>query len=154
MNKIILIGNLVKEPELRYIQDFKVVNNTIAVKSIFKNKNGEYDTEFIDVQFSGPKAEFVSKYAYKGSKMMIEGYLRSRVYKSEKYNCEMKAWDVKVENVEMLDGGKNAPTQEPKEQNTTRSDLKGALSKLDNNQENELKKYFSGENISDEDLPF
>lgn len=145
MNKTILIGNLVRDNDLRVIQDFKVINNALAVKCNFKDKSGEYHTEFIEVQFSGPKAEFIAEYAKKGSKMLVEGALQSRTYQSAKYNCQMTAWYVKVENVELIGARKEEPKQE--------SNLKSALSKIDNKQEQELKEYF-GASINEEDLPF
>lgn len=145
MNRIVVIGNLVRDNDLRVIQDFKVVNNVLAVKSNFKDKSGEYHTDFIEVQFSGPKAEFVSKYTKKGTKMLVEGALQSRTYQSTKYNCNITTWYIKVENVELLDSKKEEPKQE--------SNLKSALSKIDNQQEQELKEYF-GAGLTEEDLPF
>lgn len=145
MNKTILIGNLVRDNDLRTIQDFKVVNNVLAVKSNYKDKNGEYQTEFIEVQFTGPKADFISNYTKKGSKILVEGFLNSRKYQSEKYGCQMTAWFVKVDNVELLDYKKEEAKQE--------SNLKQALSKIDSKEEQELKEYF-GASINEDDLPF
>lgn len=145
MNKTILIGNLVRGNDLRTIQDFKALTNVLAVKSNYKDKNGEYKTEFIEVQFTGPKAEFVANYTTKGSKILVEGALNSRKYQSEKYNCQITTWYVKVDTVEALDFKKEETKQE--------SNLKSALSKIDNKQEQELKEYF-GASISEEDLPF
>ena len=74
MNKIIITGNLCKDIDLRYTpSNIAVVQNTVAVKNDFKNVNGEHDSEFINIVVWRQGAEFLSKYAAKGSKVLVEG---------------------------------------------------------------------------------
>ena len=81
MNKFIGIGRLTKDIELRCTTSGKsVVSNTIAIKNDFKNVNGEYDSEFINIQVWGKTAEFLSQYAKKGSLICIEGRIATRDY--------------------------------------------------------------------------
>lgn len=81
MNKIILSGNLCKDNELRFSNNnIAMLNNTIAVRNDFKNANGEYDSQFINISIFGKTAEYVSKYTIKGTKILLEGRLQNRTY--------------------------------------------------------------------------
>ena len=81
MNKVILVGNLCKDIELRYTTNGNAtMSNTLAIKNDFKNANGEYDSEFVNVVFWKQNAEFLNKYAEKGNKLLVEGRLKTRSY--------------------------------------------------------------------------
>lgn len=81
MNKIILLGNLCKELELKYTTNNKaVMQNTIAVKNDYKNAAGEYDSQFINIVIWGKSAEYLKNYGTKGSKVLVEGRLQNRTY--------------------------------------------------------------------------
>jgi len=82
LNQVILIGRLVKKPELKE-SDKKVsyIKATIAVQSDFKNKEGNYDTEFFEFTAFGKIAENTVKYCEKGSLLNIVGTLNNNVYK-------------------------------------------------------------------------
>jgi len=84
-NKIILIGNLTKDPELRYSpQGMPVATMRIAVNS--KVKQGDEfkdDTLFIDVISFSRQAETVAQYLSKGSSVLVEGRLRERKWEYE-----------------------------------------------------------------------
>ena len=80
-NKVLLIGNLTKDPELRYTpQGTAVVNLRLAVNSRFKDKNQELkeDTCFVTVVVWDKQAETCNQYLHKGSPVFIEGRLQSR----------------------------------------------------------------------------
>lgn len=101
MNKVILLGNLCKDIEVRYTKNNKmVVSNTLAVKNDYKNANGDYDTQFINVIFWDTKAENISKYAKKGSQLLIEGRLNVRSYEkpdsTKEYITEVEAVKVRI----------------------------------------------------------
>lgn len=100
MNKIILCGNICKDIEIKYYADRKVIKNTIAVKRDFKNKNGEYDTDFLNFTVWGNQAEFLNNYAQKGDKVLICGKLLNNNY--EKDGQTVYSNDVQVENIEIL----------------------------------------------------
>ncbi len=84
LNQVILIGRLVKKPELKE-SDKKVsyIKATIAVQSDFKNKEGNYDTEFFEFTAFGKIAENTAKYCEKGSLLNIVGTLNNNVYKDK-----------------------------------------------------------------------
>ena len=85
LNQVILIGRLVKKPELKE-SDKKVnyIKATLAVQSDFKNKDGNYDTEFFEFTTFGKTAENTVKYCDKGSLLNIVGSLNNNVYTDKK----------------------------------------------------------------------
>ena len=81
MNKIMLIGRLTKEPELRYLQNGTATASfTLAVTRRFANQNGEREADFINCQAWQKTAEFVANYFKKGQLMALEGRLQVRSY--------------------------------------------------------------------------
>lgn len=106
-NKVILVGNLTKDIELRSAGSFMVGSTGIAVTRKYKNGNGENveDTLFIDVTFFGKLSEIANQYLKKGSKILIEGRLKLDTWQDQQGNTRSKH-SVVVENMEML-GDKN-----------------------------------------------
>jgi len=87
-NKVILIGNLTKDPELRYTpQGTPVTSFRIAVNYRYKQSAGGDDTKqetlFIDNVIFGKQAESCSKYLNKGSSVLVEGRLQERRWESD-----------------------------------------------------------------------
>lgn len=79
LNKIILMGRLTRDPELRRTQGGTAVTSfSLAVDREFKDQNGERETDFIDVVAWRNTAEFVSKYFSKGRMAIVEGRLQIR----------------------------------------------------------------------------
>ena len=103
MNKVILIGNLCKDNEVKVIQgtDKKVIRNSIAVKRNFKNSEGNYDSDFINIVVYEPSANFMSQYTSKGDKVAISGRWNHRTWKDE-YNVAHYADECVVDNIELL----------------------------------------------------
>ena len=80
MNKVILIGRLTADPELRYTQNQKpVATYRLAVDRPFKTE-GQPEADFITCVAWNKSAEFASKYLTKGTKIAIEGSIRTRTY--------------------------------------------------------------------------
>lgn len=105
MNKVLLIGRLTKDPELKYTPSGTgVANFTIAVDRRFQ-KNGEREADFINCVAWGKTAEFVANYFQKGKQMALEGRLQVRSYDGDD---GQKRWvtEVVVEQVEFV-GSKN-----------------------------------------------
>ena len=78
-NRVILLGNLTRDPELRYLQSGTAVSDIgMAVNDRRKNANGEWveETTFVDVTLWGRTAEVASEYLSKGSPVLIEGRLK------------------------------------------------------------------------------
>lgn len=78
-NKVILMGNLTRDPELRYTpKGTAVARLGLAVNRRWTSETGEQkeETTFVDVEAWGPQAENISKYMKKGSPLLVEGRLR------------------------------------------------------------------------------
>jgi single-strand DNA-binding protein len=85
-NRVILVGNLTRDPELRYIPSGMAVTDIgLAVNDRRKNAQGEWveDTTFVDVTLWGRTAEVASEYLGKGSPVLIEGRLKLDTWEKE-----------------------------------------------------------------------
>lgn len=84
MNKVFLIGNLTKDPEMRSTQSgVAVCNFSIAVNRRFKNANGEQETDFLNVIAWRQLAELCGKYLAKGRKVAVTGSIQTRTYEAK-----------------------------------------------------------------------
>jgi single-strand DNA-binding protein len=84
-NRVILVGNLTRDPELRYIASGTAVTDIgLAVNDRRKNPNGEWEDEttFVDITLWGRQAEVASEYLSKGSPVLIEGRLKLDTWES------------------------------------------------------------------------
>ena len=104
INKVILIGNLGKDPEVRYMPSGRAVANvTIATNEVWKDRNtGEKQerTEWHNVVFYSPHAEVVGQYLRKGSSVFVEGRLQTRKWQDkngqDRYTTEIIANEMKM----------------------------------------------------------
>lgn len=81
MNRIILLGRLTKEPEVRYTNTGKVVASfTMAVDRPFTGQDGKREADFIPVVIWGKSAETIGNYVQKGHRLLVEGRLQIRSY--------------------------------------------------------------------------
>jgi len=123
VNKIILVGNLGRDPEMRYLPSGEAVANlAIATADKFKNKAGEMveQTEWHRVSFFGRTAEVCSEYLKKGAQVYIEGSIRTRKY-TDKDGVEKYATEIRGDRMQMLGGkqseggnqGGNQPARQP-----------------------------------------
>lgn len=109
MNKVVLIGNLTRDIELRYTQSgYCVGNSGIAVTRKFKNAQGQTaeETCFIDLKFFGRTAEVANQYLRKGSKLAVEGRLKLEQWQDQSGQNRSKHV-VEVESLEMLGSPQN-----------------------------------------------
>ncbi len=98
VNKVILVGNLGRDPETRYLPDGGAITNiSIATTDKYKNKQGEMveTTEWHRIAFFGKLAEIAGEYLKKGSQVYVEGKLRTRKWQdkdgADKYSTEIVA---------------------------------------------------------------
>ncbi len=108
MNKVILMGRLTRDPEVRYSQNGSntaVARFSIAVDRRFK-REGEADADFFNCTAFGKQAEFVEKYLHKGVKMMVEGRIQNDNY-TNRDGQQVYSVRVIVENLEFAES-KNA----------------------------------------------
>lgn len=116
VNKVILIGNLGRDPEIRYMPNGEpVANIAIATTSKYKNKTGELveETEWHRVTFFGKLAEIVGQYLKKGRPVYVEGRLKTRKY-TDKDGVEKYATDIIANEMQML-GGKPDVDDSPRQ---------------------------------------
>lgn len=99
MNKVILTGNLCREIELKQTESGnQVVSNCVAVKREYKNANGLYDSDFIDVVAWNTQAKYLSDYATKGDRVELVGRWQTRTYTNAQ-NVTIKVNEVIVESI-------------------------------------------------------
>lgn len=81
MNKIMLLGRLTKDPEVRYTTTGKVVASfTLAVDRPFTNPDGQKEADFINCVAWGKTAENIGNYVHKGQRLLVDGRLQIRTY--------------------------------------------------------------------------
>ena len=107
LNKIILMGRLTRDPELRRTQQGTAVASfSLAVDRDYKAKGAEKETDFIDIVAWRNTAEFVSKYFAKGRMAVVEGRLQVRTYTDKEGNNRRVA-EVVADNIYFGDSKKD-----------------------------------------------
>ena len=118
LNKVILIGNLVRDPELTQTPSgISVCKFTLAVNRNFTNANGERDTDFINIVTWRGLAESCGKYLVKGKKAAVSGSLQTSSYEDRDGNKRYRT-DVVADEVEFLPSG-NKEGAEPQSSGDT-----------------------------------
>ena len=115
LNRILLMGRMTKDPELRRTQSGTAVTSfTLAVDRDFKGQNGEKETDFIDVVAWRGTAEFVSNYFTKGRMAVVDGRLQIRGWTDKNGNKRSSA-EVVAENIYFGDSKRDsdAPPIDP-----------------------------------------
>ena len=107
LNKIILMGRLTRDPELRKTGNGTAVTSfTLAVDRDYKPQDGERETDFIDVVAWRGTGEFVSKYFTKGRMAVVEGRLQVRDWK-DKDGAKRRSTEVIADNVYFGDSNRS-----------------------------------------------
>lgn len=117
MNKVILLGRLVRDPEIRYSQgenNLCIARYTLAVDRRFK-KDGEQSADFIQCVAFGKMAEFVEKWFKQGTKIAVTGRIQTGSY-TNKDGQKVYTTEVVVEEQEFAES-KNSGNNEPKPSN-------------------------------------
>ena len=107
MNKVVLIGRLTRDPELRYTgSNTPVATFTLAVNRPFSNQQGEREADFINIVVWRKQAENVKNYLTQGSQAAVEGRIQTRSY-DDQNGQKRYVTEVIADNVEFL-GSKNS----------------------------------------------
>lgn len=106
MNKVILMGRLTRDPEVRMSGDTAVARFSLAVDRRFK-KDGEQTADFINCVAFGKTGEFIEKYGRKGTKFVVEGRIQTGSY-TNKDGQKVYTTDVVVEQVEFAESKASA----------------------------------------------
>lgn len=121
INKVILVGNLGKDPELRYTPSGAAVANfTLATSDRYKDKSGEWQekTEWHNIVAWRQLAEICGKYLHKGKQVYIEGKIQTRSYDDRDGNKRYMT-EIVADQMQMLgragdEGGGSSRSQEPR----------------------------------------
>ncbi len=114
MNKIILIGRITADPELRYTNsNVPVVQFTLAVSRNFKNQNGETEADFIKCVGYRKTAELISTYIRKGNRLAVDGRLQVRTYDKED-GTKVTVSEVVIDAVEFVQDTRQPKQEAPK----------------------------------------
>lgn len=101
MNKVVLVGRLTRDPEIRYANNEKntcTARFSLAINRKFKT-NGQYEADFPNCVAMGKAAEFVEKYFHKGDMIALDGHIQTGSYTNKDGN-KVYTTDVFAENVE------------------------------------------------------
>lgn len=104
INKVILVGNVGRDPEVRYLEGGAAVARfTLATSEAYKNKSGEKvtQTEWHNIVLWRSLAEIAEKYVRKGQQLYIEGRIRSRAYE-DKDGVQKRAYEIQADTMQML----------------------------------------------------
>lgn len=121
-NKVILLGNLTRDPELRYTpKGTAVARLGLAVNRSYKSESGETKEEvtFLDVDAWGKQAELIAQYLRKGNPLFVEGRLRLDQWDDKQSGQKRSAIKVVMENFQFIGGrtegaqGAAAPSRPP-----------------------------------------
>ena len=137
MNKVVIIGRFTRDPEIKYTTGENATATarfSLAVNRRFKNKEGNYDADFINCVAFGKTAEFIEKYFTKGMAIGITGRIQTGSY-TNKEGQKVYTTDVVVEETEFVE-----------------SKNKGASDNVPNNNANSNSDF--EETVSDDEMPF
>jgi single-strand DNA-binding protein len=107
-NKVILVGNLTRDPELRYTpKGLAIAKLGLAVNRVWKSETGESKEEvtFVDIDAFGKQAETIGQYLKKGRPILIEGRLRLDQWDDKQTGQKRSRLGVVLENFQFLDSG-------------------------------------------------
>jgi single-strand DNA-binding protein len=117
VNKVIIVGNLGRDPETRYLPSGEAVTNiSVATTETWKDKaSGEKKeaTEWHRISFFGKLAEIAGEYLKKGSQVYIEGQLRTRKYQDKETGKDRYSTEIRADRMQML--GSRAGAGMPRE---------------------------------------
>lgn len=142
MNKVILLGNLTRDPERRVTNNNNSVTSfTVAVSKGKKDADGKYTAEYINCVAWRLQADLVAKYFKKGSPICLEGKLQTSSYTDKNGDKRYKT-EVVVDTIEFIRGLQNA--EEPKEDPIPSQEVPGDF----------LGEGFTPADLDDNELPF
>ena len=147
MNKVFLSGYLIRDPEVRYTPSGKAVSRialSVRRRTAKTDANGYPESDIFNLTAWEKTAEFCGRYLTKGSKVLVEGSLRTSNYEA-KDGTKRYSTEIWINNIEFAGGG-----------GRTDGNSGGRSDQKNNSQsdDNEFGDEFSGESVSDDDMPF
>jgi single-strand DNA-binding protein len=153
-NKIVLVGNLTRDPQMRYLpSQTAVVDFGLAVNHKFKTKSGEDKEEvlFVDCVAFGKPGEVINQYCQKGKQLLIEGRLKFDTWEDKQGGGKRSKHSVVVENFQFLGdraggqsaGGERQQSRPPQQRPSSAPPL-----------ESEQSDASEGKEYTEDDIPF
>jgi len=153
VNKVILVGNLGRDPETRYTGGGQAVANfSVATSETYKDKNGERQkrTEWHKIVVWGKQAEIAQQYLKKGSLIFIEGRIQSREWQ-DKEGQKRTSFEIVANNFRMLGGRSEGAGARS---SGGGDDFESHPAPADDSYGGASSQPSGGPEISDEDIPF
>lgn len=138
MNKVVLMGRLTRDPDIRYSQGNEpmcIARYTLAVDRRKAKKDGEQSADFISCVAFGKSGEFAEKYLHKGTKICVSGRIQTGSY-TKQDGTKVYTTDVVVEDHEFAESKNSAPQASATSSNNgQKADLDGFMNIPDGNDE-------------------
>lgn len=116
MNKVIMLGRLVKDPEVRYTTTQKVVVTfNLAVDRPYAGQDGKREADFFNCQLWGKRGEALANYVHKGQRVLVEGRIQNRKY-TDKQNIERYITEVICDSFEFIEKSESKGASQTQEQ--------------------------------------
>ncbi|MBU4480399.1 single-stranded DNA-binding protein [Patescibacteria group bacterium] len=154
LNKVIIIGNLTRDPELKSLPSgVQVTNISVATNRVWKDKEGgkQESTEFHNVVAFGRTAEIINQYLKKGSSVLIEGRLQTKNWEDKETGKKIYRTEIVTESMQLGPrrdgGGSSAGYQNNTNQTSQTSQTSKEAPKVDTVE-------YPEEEINPEDIPF
>src|SRR5690625_3279234 len=142
LNRVVLVGRLTRDPDLRYTSNgVAVANFTVAANRPFRKEGGEQEADFINCVAWRKAAENLAQYMKKGSMIGVDGRIQTRSYENQEGKM-VYVTEVLAENIQFLESRNSGQAQQnnqPQQQQPQASPFEGQAEKID---------------IQDDDLPF
>jgi len=154
MNKVMLIGNLTRDPELRYSQSSEpiaILRFSLAVNRRFK-KEGQPDADFINCVSFGKQGEIINQYFKKGNKIAIEGSIQTSSWDDKETGQKRYGTDVIVDNFHFVES--KASRESMQSSNSGGDHYDDMASSYSSRQASSPSNDFETMEIDDDDLPF
>ncbi|KRK80259.1 single-stranded DNA-binding protein [Companilactobacillus nodensis] len=153
INRVVLVGRLTRDPELRYTQGGAAVASfTLAVNRQFTNSQGEREADFINCVIWRKTAENFANFTNKGSLVGIDGHLQTRNYEN-KQGQRVYVTEVVVDNFSLLES-RNANSSDSTNDNSNKAPNYNQSKNSNTNVSDPFVDNSKPIDISDSDLPF
>lgn len=113
LNKVLLIGRLTKDIELKSNDKTNYVQNTLAVQRGYKNKDGGYDADFVNITLFKSQADYLNNYGEKGMLVSVVGRLQQDTYFDQNAGKNVSKLSVICEEISLLERKKEQIIEKP-----------------------------------------
>ena len=113
LNKVLLIGRITKDIELKSNGKTNYVQNALAVQRGYKNKDGEYDTDFVNITLFKSQADYLNNYGEKGMLVSVVGRLQQDTYFDQNAGKNVSKLSVICEEISLLERKKEQTVEKP-----------------------------------------